>query len=270
LSDKFLLRLQDAKAYSVADSTVIRVRVHGAMQVAPPSGYAELKIMCSYPRGMESDYEYGTLVLYGQGGQAAWNARNDTEWYPDKTNLFLHPANQGLYPVNQPAVFNKLYEINRSFFIVLPKTGPADISGQELGLSVFGTVASSGGRVAFYDTMRLDPLNPISFRVSATGVEVPLLATDQFATQTGLLTSTNWSYPVVLKPMLAIRNLGQQVAVSWPEGLDQTYQLQRNADPVMAAGWTLVSGAPTGDGTNYTFTLPQASPQEFYRLKAGN
>ncbi len=270
-SDIFELQLQDAMVYGNVDSTVLQLRLHGSIKVAPPLGYAMLKVAVGYTRNGTSDCEYGELLATeDNNGWAQWTAYNDVTWYPRKTNLFLHPLNASRYPLNQEFNWNQPQAIDLPFFAVLPGIGPLDITGQYLSVNMSGTVSASGADIEFYDTLNINQANPVVFYSAATGKLVPLATGDQYRSAGGIMGPVAWSSPVIPTPRLTLQYQQGQLVLSWPTGLDLNYRPQVNSDLNNSAGWLDIGQVPSTNGPNYSLSLSLSAQQQFYRLKAGN
>jgi hypothetical protein len=67
-------------------------------------------------------------------------------------------------------------------------------------------------------------------------------------------------------PQLNIAPAGTNVLVSWPL-YAANYQLQSNANPLDAAGWSLLTPATSTNGFVISALVPRTAASQFFRLK---
>jgi hypothetical protein len=72
---------------------------------------------------------------------------------------------------------------------------------------------------------------------------------------------------VVVSPSLSVSaNSGSSLTVSWPTTATG-YQLETSSSLGSNAVWTVVSGSPIVDGSNYKMTIPTTNSTSFFRLR---
>ena len=261
LKDTFRINLKNAAAFASADSTVLCFNLTGSLKLERAGSWCGVAIGVGYstPQGGYQT-EDGELILTSANGPPRFAVVNSN---PGKINFFNHFLNRARYPSSgQSASVGVTYNFAKPLYAVLPGVRPADLSGRLFEIWLRAEANDAAATAAFYDSLSLDPYEPVAFCNSATEQVLPLGPEDEFRSDAGLLGPTDWT--PVAGPALSIAPASDGVTLSWPTA--EGFVLEGAQNLLSPVIWEAVSQPVTIVDTTSTVTLPPSGSHEFFRL----